>query len=174
MAHIAGQRVRGARPGAARPAGRPRDLVFNTNYQPSFITNVTGGGAMPSWTTNVVTASCAGDGVTDATACLQAAANAARDQGKSLVIPATSAFYKISGAITISTSVGGVGGMPTITQTNQSATWGAQKMFILAPGMTIALACRCFARGRCARPPVHTLSARGRSHVASEEEKRGC
>src|SRR6266545_7019150 len=88
-----------------------------TTHQASFLTDVTGGGSMPSWTTNVVTASCAGDGVADATACLQAAANAARDQGKSLVIPATSAFYKISGAITIYTSVGGVGGMPTITQT---------------------------------------------------------
>ncbi|HEX9308094.1 MAG TPA: hypothetical protein VF894_11430 [Anaeromyxobacter sp.] len=107
-----------------------------TTHKASFLTDVTGGGSMPSWTANVVTASCAGDGVADATACLQAAANAARDQGKSLVIPATSAFYKISGAITIYTSVGGVGGMPTITQTNQNATWGAQKMFILAPGMT--------------------------------------
>src|SRR6266511_798885 len=30
-----------------------------------------------------------------------------------------------------------------------------------------------FARGRCAPPPVHTLSARGRLHASSEEE-RGC
>src|SRR6266545_7748446 len=44
-----------------------------TTHQASFLTDVTGGGSMPSWTTNVVTASCAGDGVADATACLQAA-----------------------------------------------------------------------------------------------------
>ncbi len=107
-----------------------------TAYKPAYMTSVTGAGAMPSWTANVVTAACAGDGVADDTSCLQAAANAARDQRKVLVIPTTSAFYKISGAITISTSVGGVGGMPTIKQTNGSGAWGAQKMLVLAPGMT--------------------------------------
>jgi hypothetical protein len=107
-----------------------------TSYKPSYLTAVTGGGAMPSWTTNVVTAACAGDGTTDDTACLQAAADSARSQNRPLVIPKTSSFYRITGPIKIYGSVGGVGGMPTIKQTNTSATWGAQKMMILQPGMT--------------------------------------
>jgi hypothetical protein len=106
-----------------------------TSYEPKSV-SVTGGGAMPNWTTNVVTASCAGDGVTDDTACLQAAANTARSQNKPLVIPTKSSFYRITGPITVYGSVGGVGGMPTIKQTNGSATWGAQKMIVLAPGMS--------------------------------------
>ncbi len=117
-----------------RPAGARAGT--GTTYKASFLTSVTGGGAMPSWSANVLTASCAGDGVRDDTACLQAAADAARDQHKVLVIPATSSFYRISGPITVSTSVGGVGGVPTIRQTSRSATWGAQKMIILARGMT--------------------------------------
>jgi len=107
-----------------------------TTYGASFLTGVTGGGAMPAWSSNVVTAACAGNGVTDDTACLQAAANAARDQQKPLVIPATSAFYAINGPFHVYTSVGGVGGMPTIKQTNTSGTYGLQKMIILAQGMT--------------------------------------
>ena len=80
----------------------------------AYLTGVTGGGGMmPSWTANVVTASCAGNGTTDDTSCLQAAANAARDQGKALVIPAKAPFYKkISGPVKIYGSVGGVGGTP--------------------------------------------------------------
>jgi hypothetical protein len=97
---------------------------------------VTGGGAMPSWTSNVVTAACAGDGMTDDTACLQAAADRARTQSRPLAIPRTSSFYRITGPIKVYGSVGGVGGMPTIKQTNTSATWGAQKMLILQPGTT--------------------------------------
>jgi hypothetical protein len=104
-------------------------------YAPVYLTGVTGGGAMPSWSSNVVTAACAGDGATDDTACLQAAANAAKSQGKALVIPATASFYRITGPITVATSVGGVGGMPTLKQTN-TAGGGAQKILILAPGMT--------------------------------------
>lgn len=105
-------------------------------YAPSYVTGV-GGGAMPSWTgAGAVTARCAGDGVTDDTGCLQAAATAARDQGKVLAIPATSAFYRITGPITAWTSVGGVGGTPRIVQTNRSGAWGAQKMLILKAPMT--------------------------------------
>ena len=106
-----------------------------TSYGASHVTGVTGGGEMPSWTANVVTAACAGDGVTDDTACLQAAANTARDQRKVLVIPAKASFYRLTGTVTISTSLGGVGGMPTIKQTNGGTGW-AQKMFVLAPGMS--------------------------------------
>jgi hypothetical protein len=106
-----------------------------TSYKPSNITNVTGGGSMPSWTTNVVTASCAGDGTTDDTACLQTAADKARSQDKPLAIPYTPAFYKISGAITIYTSVGGVGGMPTIKQTSTAGN-ATGNVLRLAAGMS--------------------------------------
>jgi hypothetical protein len=107
-----------------------------TGHKPRYLTSVTGGGAMPSFTTNAVTAACAGDGVTDDTACLQAAADKARAEGRPLAIPKTSSFYRITGPIKVYGSVGGVGGMPVIKQTNTSATWGAQKMMILQPGTT--------------------------------------
>ncbi len=107
-----------------------------TSYGPSYLTSVTGGGAMPDWSSNVVTASCAGDGQTDDTACLQAAANAARDQRKPLVIPATSAFYRINGPFTVYGSVAGVGGTPTIKQSSTSGAYPMQKMITLARGMT--------------------------------------
>lgn len=97
--------------------------------------SVTGGGAMPSWTGNVVTASCAGDGATDDSWCLQDAANAARDQGKPLVIPAKASFYRVTRPITIYGSVGGVNGTPTIRTTNTSAT-NAGSILRLAPTMT--------------------------------------
>jgi hypothetical protein len=119
------------------PAPPPQNTQgTGTTYAPVYLTGVTGGGAMPSWTSNVVTAACAGDGVTDDTACLQAAANAARDQRKPLAIPAKASFYRITGPITVAGSVGGVGGMPTIKQTNTSSTWGKQKMLILARDMS--------------------------------------
>ncbi len=123
--------------GLARgPAATAQVAGTGTAFRPAFLTHVTGGGPMPSWTSDVVTASCHGDGVADDTACLQAAADAARDRRRPLVIPATAAFYRIVGPITVHGSVGGVGGMPTIRQTSTSATWGAQKMLILAHGMT--------------------------------------
>ena len=106
-----------------------------TTYRASYITGVTGGGPMPDWT-RAVTASCAGDGQTDDTSCLQAAANAARDQQKPLVVPAKSSFYRTTAPVTVYTSIGGVGGMPTIMNTNTSATWPLQKIIILAPGMS--------------------------------------
>jgi hypothetical protein len=118
------------------PSTTPLKLGTGANYGPVYLTSVTGGGPMPSWTSNVVTAACAGDGVTDDTSCLQAAANAAHAQGKALVIPTTASFYRITGPVTISGSVGGIGGTPTIQQMNTSATWGVQRIFILAPGMT--------------------------------------
>jgi hypothetical protein len=104
------------------------------NYAPGHIT-VTGGGSMPDWTKNVVTAACTGNGVADDTSCLQAAANSARSQNKPLVIPYTSAFYKVSRQISIYTSVGGVGGKPTIKTTSTSAN-GTGKILVLASGMT--------------------------------------
>lgn len=107
-----------------------------TAFGASHVSGVTGGGPMPSWSQNAVTASCAGDGATDDTSCLQAAANAARDQRKVLAIPAKPSFYRVTGPVTISTSVGGVGGMPVLKQTNTSATYGAQEVLLLARGMT--------------------------------------
>jgi hypothetical protein len=105
-----------------------------SNCAPRHIT-VTGGGPMPNWTTNVVTAACTGNGVADDTSCLQAAANSARSRNKPLVIAYTSAFYKVSSPITIYTSVGGVGGMPMIKTTSATGD-GTGKILVLASGMT--------------------------------------
>jgi hypothetical protein len=117
------------------PPPPPSGMGTGAQYRPSYVTWVTGGGAMPSWTTNVVTAVCAGDGIADDTGCLQAAANAARDQGKALVIPYKPAFYRITGPVTIFGSVGGVGGMPTIRQTSTSGS-ATGVVLTLARGMT--------------------------------------
>lgn len=87
-----------------------------TFYKPSYI-NVTGGGEMPD-IANGLTCDCDGMGVTDATACLQAALNEAKAQGKPLLIPYTDKFYKISDQLIVDCSVIGVGGMPVIKQTN--------------------------------------------------------
>jgi hypothetical protein len=120
---------------APTPTPTPSGVGTGTSYTASYITGVTGAGTMPSWTTNVVTAACAGNGVTDDTSCLRAAAISARDQNKPLVIPATSSFYRITGLITIYTSVGGAGGMPTIKQTNTAGDMSAVALR-LAAGMT--------------------------------------
>jgi hypothetical protein len=96
--------------------------------------DVTGGGAMPS-TTNAVVAACAGNGSTDDTSCLQNAANNARSQGRPLVIPATSSFYRITGPITVYGSVVGTGGMPTIKQTSTCSSASCVGLR-LASGMT--------------------------------------
>ncbi len=92
--------------------------------------SVTGGGSMPSTTANVLTAACAGDGSTDDTKCLQAAADSAHAQGKTLLIPHTAAFYKISSVITVQGSVIGVGGLPQIRQvaTCSTAACGGLKL----------------------------------------------
>jgi len=122
----------------APPPPPPSGVGTGTAYNASYVTSATGGGAMPSWTTNVVNAAsfgAKGDGVADDTAALQNAANAARDQGKPLVIPATAAFYKISSYLQIYGSVGGINGMPTIRQTNQA--WDLNAVVLrLVPGMT--------------------------------------
>lgn len=105
-----------------------------TNYPASYATTVTGGGAMPDIATGY-SCSCDGTGATDASACLQTAANTARTQSKPLLIPATTGFYKITRAITIYGSVIGTGGMPTIKQT---ATGGNNSCagLMLAANMT--------------------------------------
>jgi hypothetical protein len=86
------------------------------NYSPSFL-SVTGGGAMPD-ITDGYTCDCDGTGATDATKCLQAALDEAKDLGKPLLIPATSEYYKINGTLQVNTSVIGINGMPTIKQTS--------------------------------------------------------
>jgi hypothetical protein len=125
----------GAPDGGSGSSGSPSGVGTGTSYAPTYIMNVTGGGPMPSWTTNVVTAACAGDGVTDDTACLQDAANAARDQVKPLVIPYTDNFYRVSDYITIYGSVGGVGGMPTIKRLDWNNIYSPDN-FHLADNMT--------------------------------------
>jgi hypothetical protein len=94
-----------------------------TSYTPSYVTTVTGGGAMPSWTTNVITASCAGNGTTDDSGCIQAALDAGRDQGKPVVLPYTSSYYRITRVLSVYGSFGGVGaGRPQIRMTTAGAT----------------------------------------------------
>jgi hypothetical protein len=109
-----------------------------TSYTPSSVTNVTGGGPMPSWTTNVVNAAdygAKGDGSTDDTVALQNALNAGHAQGKPVVIPATSAFYKITSRLLVYGSVGGINGMPTI-QVPSGAGTATTSVLALAPGMS--------------------------------------
>ncbi|OGH48233.1 MAG: hypothetical protein A3A51_04410 [Candidatus Levybacteria bacterium RIFCSPLOWO2_01_FULL_39_10] len=93
-------------------------------YKPTYV-NVTGGGSMPSTTggINVQNYGAKGDGSNDDTAEIQAAANAAASAGKPLLIPKTSAYYKVAGTITIKSSVIGINGMPTIKQTSGDHSW---------------------------------------------------
>jgi hypothetical protein len=81
-------------------------------YLPTHLPGITGGGAMPSWTVNKLTAP-PPNGVDD-TAALQEAADTAYARGQVLVIPYSTREYRVFGPITLRTSVGGVGGMPTI------------------------------------------------------------
>jgi hypothetical protein len=86
------------------------------NTAPKNITNVTGGGPTPDPSTGILvtTYGATGNGSTDDTSAIQSAANAAQSQGKPLVFPAASAFFKISSAIDLHGSVMGAGGYPTI------------------------------------------------------------
>lgn len=90
-------------------------------HTPQYVTNVTGAGAMPS-TSGAPTASCAGNGTTDDTTCLQNALNSAYAAGKPLLIPYTSAGFKITSRLVTRTSIIGVpdasGNLPTIFTTN--------------------------------------------------------
>ncbi len=106
-----------------------------TTYSASYVT-VTGAGAMPSWTTNTLTTTAVGDGLTDATAQLQADLDAAYAAGKALLIPATTAFYKIGGVLLARCSVVGVNGTPTIKQVNASTAFNTATMFRLDQGAT--------------------------------------
>ena len=101
------------------------DLLVNSgfeagtgfNYTPSYI-HVTGGGVMPD-TTDGLTCNCDGTGATDVTVCLQAALDSASSLGQPLLIPYTDGYYKISDKLTVNCSVMGIGGMPTIKQTDE-------------------------------------------------------
>jgi hypothetical protein len=104
------------------------------SHTPSYITGVTGGGAMPS-TVGAPVAACAGNGSTDDTSCLQNAINAAAAAKKPLLIPATSSYYRITNRLTVSTSLIGTGGRPTIRTTNTSSAADGS-VLRLARGMT--------------------------------------
>lgn len=104
----------GTTPTVSTTASTPAvTMGAGTTHQPTYLKGVTGGGSMPS-TAGAPTASCAGDGTTDDTACLQNAINSAAAAGQPLLIPATSSYYKISAALNVTTSLIGTGGMPTI------------------------------------------------------------
>jgi hypothetical protein len=105
-----------------------------TTHQPTYLTGVTGGGSMPS-TAGAPTASCAGDGATDDTACLQNAINSAAAAGKPLLLPATPSYYKISTVLNVTTSLIGTGGMPTIKTVNTDQ-YGTGSVLQLADGFS--------------------------------------
>ncbi len=92
-----------------------------TRHRPSYVKGVTGGGPRPA-TEGAPAASCAGDGRRDDTRCLQAAIDSAARARKPLLIPATAVFYRITAPLQVTTSLIGIGGMPTIRQTSTCAT----------------------------------------------------
>jgi parallel beta-helix repeat protein len=95
--------------GTSGAAGSPGQYGTGTTVQPQYVTTVTGGGATPPSAANGVTASCPGDCSTDATSCLQSAADDAHSQSKTLVIPAPSgACYRITNYVRVYGSVLGV------------------------------------------------------------------
>jgi hypothetical protein len=86
-------------------------------FTPQHLT-ITGGGAMPS---GGYPASCACDGSSDDTSCLQTAANAAAQQNAPLLIPYTPQGCTVSGTIDVSTSVIGTGaGRPLLQMTGDT------------------------------------------------------
>jgi hypothetical protein len=115
--------------------GAPPDPGMGTGTQraPSYV-SVTGGGPMPSLAGAPV-AACAGNGSTDDTSCLQRAIDAAHQAGKPLLIPATGSYYRLTGPLTVTTSLIGTGGMPTLRQTSTCATSSCVGLR-LAAGMT--------------------------------------
>lgn len=92
------------------------------DHNPSHVT-VTGGGALPSMTGAPTLNAALGDGTTDATAAIQAAIYSAAVAGKPLLIPATSSFYRVTAPLTVSTSLIGVGGQPTIKTTSTAGDY---------------------------------------------------
>jgi hypothetical protein len=94
------------------------------SHGPQYV-SVSGAGAMPS-TAGAPVASCAGNGTTDDTACLQGAIDAARAAGKPLVIPTPAAYYRISAPLKVKTSLLGTGGMPTIKTTSSGSGYDEQ------------------------------------------------
>lgn len=91
-----------------------------TTFAPSYYTSV-GGGPFPSLA-GAPTLSVAGDGTTDVTAAFQSAINAAAAAGKPLLIPTPAVAYRVTSALSVSTSLIGLGTtaatLPTIRQTN--------------------------------------------------------
>jgi hypothetical protein len=96
-------------------ADRPR-IGTGARHAPSYLKGVTGGGPFPSLEGAPV-AACAGDGSTDDTACLQRAIDAAARARRPLLVPATRSGYRITSALTVTTSLVGIRGMPVIRQT---------------------------------------------------------
>jgi hypothetical protein len=100
----------------------PTAVGTGSRHNPQSITTVTGAGPMPS-TTGAPVAACAGNGTTDDTTCLQNAINAAASAGKPLLIPTTSSYYRITNRLTVTTSLIGTGGMPTIKTANTNTNY---------------------------------------------------
>lgn len=108
------------------PTSPPNTSGIGTggSHAPQYV-NVTGGGPKPSISggINVADYGAKGDGSTNDTSAIQNAANAAKNAGKVLLIPKTNSFYKVAGTITISSSLIGINGMPTIKQTSGNHGW---------------------------------------------------
>lgn len=111
------------------PTPTPSGVGTGGSYRPSHLTTVTGAGTMPSWATNVVTAPPPSGG--DDRVALQAAADSAYSAGKVLVISYSTREYRVSGPVRIRTSVGGVGGMPTIRSISTGWTTAGASVLIL-------------------------------------------
>ena len=138
-AGVGGAGAGGADAGGA--AGAAGQYGTGTQVAPQYVTNIDGAGTTMPSAADGVTVSCPGDCTTDATSCLQTAADAARDQSKALVVPApTGSCYLITEAIRVYGSVIGVG-YPLIKM--DGATGSSQQSVIRitdydGPGMWIA------------------------------------
>lgn len=109
-AGVAGAAGSAGSAGAAGDAGASGQFGTGTHVAPQYLADVDGAGATPPAPASGITAACPGDCATDATSCLQSAANDARDQDKALVIPAPSGTcYLITASVQVATSVVGIG-----------------------------------------------------------------
>lgn len=116
----------GSQPISGTPAGGSGGAIIpgvgtGGTFKGQHLTDVTGGGTFPDISKGV-TANCTGDGNADDTQCLQYAMDQACSANVPLLIPYKMPSYMISNPIKICGSVIGTGGMPKITQTNNSGS----------------------------------------------------